>query len=55
MKASAALGLPRDGRTVAIGVTDGTEQRLNGLPPDLDELHSLWTTEAFPYTGRPPK
>jgi hypothetical protein len=29
---------------------DGTEQRLNGTPPELDELHSLWTTEVFPYT-----
>ena len=34
---------------------DGTEQRLNGLPPDLDEPHSPWMMEAFPYTDRPPK
>ena len=32
---------------------DGTEQRLNGLPPDLDELHSLWATAAFPCSERP--
>jgi hypothetical protein len=24
---------------------------LNGMPPDLDERHSLGTTEVFPYTG----
>jgi hypothetical protein len=35
--------------------SDGTEQRLNGSPPDLDELHSLWTAEIFPYTERPSK
>lgn len=31
---------------------DGTEQPLSrfGPDPDLDELHSLWTTEVFPYT-----
>jgi hypothetical protein len=29
---------------------DGIEQPLNGMLPDLDELHSLWTTEVFPYT-----
>lgn len=29
---------------------DGTEQRLNGTAPELDELSSLWTTEVFPYT-----
>jgi hypothetical protein len=29
---------------------DGTEYPLSGMGPDLDELHSLWTTEVFPYT-----
>jgi hypothetical protein len=28
---------------------DGTEQPLSGPGPDLDELHSLWAAEAFPY------
>jgi hypothetical protein len=27
---------------------DGTEHLLSG--PDLDELHSLWAAEVFPYT-----
>jgi hypothetical protein len=29
---------------------DGTEHPLSGMGPDLDELHSLWTSEVFPYT-----
>jgi hypothetical protein len=29
---------------------DGTEHPLSGMGSDLDELHSLWTTEVFPYT-----
>lgn len=33
---------------------DGSEQPLNLTdqmsPPEVDELHALWTTEVFPYT-----
>jgi hypothetical protein len=29
---------------------DGTERPLSGPGPDLDELHSLWSAEVFPFT-----
>jgi hypothetical protein len=29
---------------------EGAEQPLSGRGPDLDELHSLWSSEVFPYT-----
>jgi hypothetical protein len=34
---------------------DGTEQPLSGPGPDLDELHSLWAVEAFPYIKLQPE
>ena len=34
---------------------DGSEQPLRGPGPDLDELHSLWAAEAFPYTKPQPE
>ena len=33
---------------------DGSEQPLSGSGPDLDELHSLWAAEAFPYAKPQP-
>jgi hypothetical protein len=34
---------------------DGTEHLLSGPGQGLDELHSLWAAEVFPYTERLPR